>query len=93
MFTVPPGSAGMYYFSVFMQIDYGTKGTFTLRLNNGTQCTARGDTNDSGWSDTGITCTVSHDFIITGNKFLGHGNPRQSYYQLPLLRIPLYPLL
>ncbi len=54
VFTVPPGAGGMYYFSVFMQIDYHTKGVFKLRLNDDTQCRARGDSDGANAGDTGM---------------------------------------
>ncbi len=71
LFTVPPGSAGLYYFSVFVQIDYDTKAVFKLRLNHATHCRARGDTDDGDHNDSGITLEPRKpiwNLGITGKK-------------------------
>ncbi len=41
--TVPPGSSGLWYFSIYLLVEYGEDGAFRLLLNDELLCSAYGD--------------------------------------------------
>ena len=51
MFTVPPGGDGLYYFNINLITDEGEDHGIALLWNNGIQCMAAGEQEESGAGD------------------------------------------
>ena len=43
MFTVPPGGDGVYYFSLYLSVDFGEFGYFDMYLNDDVICSTLPD--------------------------------------------------
>ncbi len=51
-FTVPPGGAGLYYFSTHLSIQWGQHAAFHMKKNNDEAiCKALGDNDNNGAGD------------------------------------------
>ncbi len=50
-FTVPPGGAGMYYFSVYLSVDDGEFAWVDITVNGDTMCRSNGDNAQGSSSD------------------------------------------
>ena len=66
VFTVPPGGDGIYYFSVYLLVQYSELGLFDTRLNNDVICTADGDHDDGGFDYPAASCSAVMN-VIAGN--------------------------
>ena len=58
MFTVPPGGDGMYFFYIFMKVDWGEYALFEIRINNVRMCSANGDHDTLASDNPSATCGV-----------------------------------
>ncbi len=48
---MPSGGDGLYYFSTYLQVDYGEYGLFNIRVNEERLCSALGDLSANGGTD------------------------------------------
>ena len=69
MFTVPPGGDGMYFFYIFMTVDWGEYALFEIRINNVRMCSANGDLDILGSDLPAASCGVVAS-LSAGNHML-----------------------
>ena len=55
---VPPGGEGLYYFSIYLLVDSGERGQFSIRVNGQILCTAYGDDEESSADAPQSTCSL-----------------------------------
>ena len=61
MFTVPPGVAGLYYFSTYFLVGPGEYASFDIVVNDVVFCTSWGDHSILGSDDPQATCSAVVD--------------------------------
>lgn len=79
-FTVPPGGAGLYYFSTYLLIGNGEYGRFIIRVNENILCTAIGDESSNAGNDVPqATCSALTQ--LEEGKFSSNSSSNQSKQQ------------
>ena len=63
---MPPGGDEVYYFSVYLLVQYSEFGRFDMRLNDDVICTAYGDHDDGGFDYPSASCSAVMN-VIAGN--------------------------
>ena len=69
MFTVPPGGDGMYYFSMFLTVDYGEAAFFDMMLNAERICSVMGDHMASSQDLSTASCSAVAE-VSTGSMLM-----------------------